>query len=140
MIKLLTSLIVLLSIEAQAFQCGLYEVKGVIRVLDGKNVIKIYEDSLKEIVFTLDPDLEELAKVNIDEHVTAIGFIHKPVEKYKGHLSTQLNEKELKALRDPNKPLAARFMRNDIARRVIDPLHPDQESGYKLLKNGKCKK
>lgn len=123
-----------------AFQCGVYEFKGIIRVLDGQNVVKIHEDSLKEVVFTLDADLEELAKVNIDEHVTVIGYLYKPVEKFRGHIATQLNEKELKELRDPSKPLAARFMRNDIARRVIDPLHPDQESGYKMLKTSKCRK
>ncbi|WP_413943744.1 hypothetical protein [Bdellovibrio sp. HCB-162] len=131
----------LVSINAFAqndFKCGEYEFMGVIRKVDGKNVLKLYEGSMSEAILTLSPDLEELAEVNLGNSVTLKGKMFAPVKTYRGKIESMLSEKEIQDLTAANKPYTARFMRDDIKERVADPLHPDMDSGMKLIKELPC--
>lgn len=123
---------------AENFKCGKYELDGVIKKVDGKNVLKLYEGSMSEVTFSLAPDLAELAEVFVDSTVTVKGKLLAPVKEYRGHVSSLLSEKEIKALTAPDKPSTARFMRDDIKQRVGDPLHPDMDSGMRLVKEMPC--
>lgn len=123
---------------ANEFKCGEYEIAGVIRKVDGQNVLKIYEGSMSEAVLGLAPDLAELAEVYLDSAVTLKGRMQEPVKNYKGKVESLLTAEEIKNLTSPDKPYTARFMREDIKDRVPDPLHPDLDSGLKLIKEGPC--
>lgn len=122
----------------QAFKCGQYELTGVIRKVEGQNVMKLYEGSMSEAILTLAPDLSELAEVYLDRSVTLKGILKAPVKNYRGFIESTLTPAEIKDLMSPNKPYTARFMRDDIKERVPDPLHPDLDSGMKLIKERPC--
>ncbi|WII73886.1 hypothetical protein QJS83_08345 [Bdellovibrio sp. 22V] len=139
--SLLTMWICLLPLGVFAqdnFKCGEYEFKGVLRKMDEKVVLKLYEGSMSEAVLTLASDLEELASVYVDNPVTLKGRLYEPVKNYRGHVESLKTAAEIKELTSPDKPYTARFMRDDINRRVPDPLHPDMDSGMKLVKEGSC--
>ncbi|XGC80942.1 hypothetical protein ACES2L_00395 [Bdellovibrio bacteriovorus] len=123
---------------AEKFKCGRYELDGVIKKVDGKNVLKLFPGSMSETTLTLAPDLQELAEVFVDNSVTVKGKILSPIKDYQGTVSSLLSEKEIKALTAPDKPSTARFMRDDIKQRVADPLHPDLDSRMKLVKEMPC--
>lgn len=138
---LLVLWIPLLSLPATAqedFKCGSYEIKGVLRKYEGQNVIKLYEGSLSETILTLAPDLQELASINLDNPVLLKGRMYQPVSKYRGHVESMLSSAEVKALTAAEKPYTERFMRDDIKERVPDPIHPDMDSGIKLIAAGPC--
>lgn len=124
---------------AEPFACGEYEFKGVLRKVDGKNVLKLYEGSLSETTMSLSADLQELAEVNLGNPVTLKGKMFKPVEAYRGEIESTLTEKQIKELTAPDKPYTARFMRDDIKERVPDPLDPAMDSGMKLIKKLPCR-
>lgn len=126
------------SLADEKFKCGEYEFTGVLRKFEGKNVLKLYEGSMSEVILSLSPDLAELAEVNMGNAVTLKGKMYDPIKTYRGSIESMLTEKEIKELTAPDKPYTARFMRDDIKERVPDPLHPDMDSGMKLIKELPC--
>lgn len=126
------------SLAAEPFKCGEYEFSGVLRKVEGRNILKLYEGSMSEVILSLSPDLAELAEVNLGNAVTLRGRMFEPVKTYRGSIESMLSEKEIKDLTAPDKPYTARFMRDDIKERVPDPLHPDMDSGMKLIKELPC--
>lgn len=124
----------------EKFKCGEYEFTGVLRKVEGKNVLKLYENSLSEVTLTLAPDLEDLASIHINNSVKLRGKMYMPIKTYQGHVESLLTPEQIKDLTAPNKPSVARYMRDDIKPRVADPLHPDLDSGMKLIKALPCRK
>ncbi|KYG60749.1 hypothetical protein AZI85_12220 [Bdellovibrio bacteriovorus] len=122
----------------EKFKCGEYEFKGVIKQVDGNSVLKLYEGSMSETVFSLAPDLAEVASVYKDSAVTLKGKLFEPAKNYRGKIESTKTAEEIKELTSEDKPYTARFMRDDIKERVPDPLHPDMDSGMKLVKAESC--
>lgn len=120
------------------FECGEYEIQGVIRQHQKKYFLKMYEGSLSEVTFTLAKDLEVLSEVYKDEPVILRGKIMSPIVGYKGHIDSLLSPKEVENIFSPQAPLTARYMRDDIKKRVPDPLVPETDSGLRLLKKISC--
>lgn len=120
------------------FECGEYEIQGIIRLDQKKHVLKMYEGSLSEVTFTLAKDLEVLSEVYVNEPITLRGKIMKPIVNYRGHIDSLLTVKQVKSLFAPEAPLTARYMRDDIQKRVPDPLVPETDSGLRLLKKLSC--
>lgn len=138
---LLTLWISLFAISSHAdepFKCGEYEFYGTLRKHEGKNVLKLYEGSLSETIMSLSPDLQDLAEVHMDDSVILTGKMFEPVKNYRGKIESMLTAEQVKELTAPGKPYTARFMRDDIKERVADPLHPDMDSGMKLIKELSC--
>ncbi|MBO9666717.1 MAG: hypothetical protein J7501_07865 [Bdellovibrio sp.] len=102
-------------------KCGNYVIDGVIRHEGTKAVLKIYENSVSETVFQLDPDLTEEALFMKDTPVTLTGRLSRPVKEYRG---------SLQALKPPVA----------IKERVPDPAHPMKDSQMRLLKEVPCSK
>lgn len=125
--------------EQKAFKCGEYEIFGVIRKVDGENVIKIYEHSQSEAILSLSPDLAELADMYLDQAVILKGKILIPIKNYRGTAESLLTAEELQELTSPEKPYTARLMREDIRERVADPYRPDADSGLKMMKPLPCR-
>ncbi|KHD88557.1 MAG: hypothetical protein OM95_08615 [Bdellovibrio sp. ArHS] len=122
----------------EKFKCGEYEFKGVIKEVEGRPVLKLYEGSMSETVLTLPPDLAEIASVYKNTAVTLKGKLFEPVKNYRGQIASLKTAEEIKELTSEDKPYTARFMRDDIKERVPDPLHPDMDSGLKLVKEEAC--
>lgn len=120
------------------FECGEYEIQGVIRQHQKKYVLKMYEGSLSEVTFTLAKDLEALSEVYKDESVILKGRIMRPIAEYRGHVESLLTAKQVENLFAPEAPLTARYMREDIQKRVPDPLVPETDSGLRLIKKISC--
>lgn len=126
------------SLASSDFKCGEFEIQGVIRKVDGKNALKLYEGSQSETTLMLDSDLEEVAGLYVDSSVTLRGRLQAPVKNYQGQVESNLSPEEVKALRSSDQPYSARFVRDDIKERIPDPLHPEMDSGMKLIKEMPC--
>lgn len=122
----------------EPFRCGDYEISGVIRKVDGQNVLRLYDGSMSETTLSLAPDLAELAEIYLGSAVTLRGRLSEPVKNYRGTVESMLSAEEIRRLTSPDKPYTARFMREDIKERVPDPLHPDMDSGLKIIKERPC--
>lgn len=123
---------------AEDFKCGEYEISGVIKKVEGKFALKLYEGSMSEVVLSLSPDLEELAGIYENRAVLLRGRMSAPVSLMRGKVDSLLSAEELRKLTAPDQPYSARFLRSDIKERVPDPLHPDLDSGLKLIKEMAC--
>ncbi len=117
--------------SAQTVSCGEYEFKGVLRKVEGRNVLKLYESSLKEVTFSLAPDLADLAELNLNRAVILKGKMLAPIEEDRGRIESTLTAKQLKTL--------SALERTDIQPTTQDPLDPAMDSGMKLIKKLPCK-
>lgn len=126
------------SAQENSFVCGEYQIQGVIRQHQKQYLLKMYEGSLSEVTFTLAKDLEVLSEVYKDEPVTLKGKILSPILGYRGHVDSLLTKKQVESLFSADAPLTARYMRDDIQKRVPDPLVPETDSGLRLIKKISC--
>ncbi|MNJ90993.1 hypothetical protein D3C87_86360 [compost metagenome] len=117
--------------------CGEYEVQGTIRKSEKDFVVKLYEGSISEVVFTLAPDLNELASIYPDTAITLRAKLLKPVEGFRGHLDSLKTAAQIKEMTE-GKAYSERFARDDMKERVPDPLHPEMDSSFKLIKELPC--
>lgn len=122
----------------EEFKCGEYSIDGVVKKVGEKIVLKLYEGTMSEVTLDLAEDLAEGSEIYLNKPVTVKGKMFAPVKEYRGKVESLLSEKEIKALRAPGRPYSDRFMRDDIKERVPDPLHPDLDSGMKLVKSTPC--
>lgn len=119
------------------FKCGEYEVKGVIRKIEGKKVVRLNEGSMNETTLSLSEDLSSLAEMYVDDPVTVKGVLLAPIEGDKGHVhSVKAAEVAKESKQDSG--FSERYARDDIKTREVDPLHPDLDSSVKLLKERPC--
>ncbi len=119
------------------FKCGEYEVKGVIRKVDGKKVVRLHEGSLNETTLSLSEDLSSLAEMYVDDSVTVKGLMFAPIEGYKGQIHSLKPASQGKESKQDS-GFSERYAKDDIKTREADLLHPDLESSVKLLKEGAC--
>lgn len=124
--------------NAEEFKCGEYVIDGVVKKVSDKIVLKLYEGTMSEVTLDLAEDLSEGSEIYLNKPVTLKGKMFAAVKEYRGKVESLLSEKEIKALRAPGRPYSDRFMRDDIKERVPDPLHPDLDSGIKLVKSTAC--
>ena len=118
--------------------CGIYVVRGYIRKLRDHYVLRTLENSYSETSFILDEDLGEVAALYVDKAVDLKAEIHFPIRNYQGALSSTKSEYEIRRLREPGMPYAARFIRDDIIERVPDPITVEKDSGFKTVQVSKC--
>lgn len=122
------------------FQCGEYAISGVIKKHADHLVVKLYEETMSEVILSLPQDLEEAAEIYENRAVTINAKMMAPIKNRRGEIESLLSAAEVKALFAADQPYSARYFREDLKERVPDPLHPEHDSGLVLLKELPCSK
>lgn len=141
--KALAIAICLLAVPAthakERFQCGEYAISGIIKKHADHFVVKLYEETMSEVILSLPQDLEGAAEIYENRAVTINAKMVAPIKNRRGEAQSLMSATEVKALLAADQPYSARYFREDLKERVPDPLHPDQDSGLVLLKELPCK-
>jgi hypothetical protein len=97
--------------------CGEFDVAGVVAFDHHHYVIKVSAGSQSETILTVAPAHQELAAPYVNRSVLAHGRINRKIATYRGTIDLE-----------------------KIEQKVPDPIHPRQNSGFKLVEKRECDK